>query len=314
MMKGLELCRAYYETYGRPMLEKEFSQVLAFAAVGLFGSGSECFGFDDEVSADHDFEPCFCVLLPGEDIVDRRTAFLLERAYAKLPAEFEGFKRERMLPVGGARHGILRTAEVFQAKTGTPDGNLTPLQWLRLPGQYLAEATNGEIFHDEYGEVTRIRQNLARYPEDIRLKKLAGHLLLMAQAGQYNYMRCIRHGETAAAQLSVYEFVKSAMEAAFLLNNRYQPFYKWGFKAMRELDTLADLADDFEFLISTGNNAEQIQEKEQLLENITARFAAALKEQNLTEADGAELERHAWIVNNRIKNPLIRNMNILDGV
>ena len=64
------------------MLEAQFPHLLSQIAVGLFGSGSECFGYDDDISRDHDFEPGFMLLLPGEDAVDRRAAFLLERAYA----------------------------------------------------------------------------------------------------------------------------------------------------------------------------------------------------------------------------------------
>ena len=81
-MKGLELSEKYFEEYGQPMLEKEFPDILPYLAVGLFGSGSECFGYDDEVSRDHDFEPGFCIFLPDESVIDRRTAFQLERAYA----------------------------------------------------------------------------------------------------------------------------------------------------------------------------------------------------------------------------------------
>ena len=55
-MNGMEISRAYYEAFGKPMLE-EFPGILPYAAAGLLGSGSECLGFDDEVSRDHDFEP-----------------------------------------------------------------------------------------------------------------------------------------------------------------------------------------------------------------------------------------------------------------
>ena len=77
-MKGLQLSKEYFETYGKPMLENEFSHLLPYLAAGLFGEGSECFGFDDEVSTDHDFEPGFCIFLPGEDVVDRQEAFKLD--------------------------------------------------------------------------------------------------------------------------------------------------------------------------------------------------------------------------------------------
>ena len=81
-MKGLEIAKAFYKEYGEPMLRDRFPSLIPYLAVGLMGRGSECFGFDDEVSRDHDFEPGFCIFLPGEDVVDRRTEFLLERAYA----------------------------------------------------------------------------------------------------------------------------------------------------------------------------------------------------------------------------------------
>ena len=110
-MKGLELSRRYYETFGRPMLEEKFPELLPLLAVGFAGAGSERLGFDDEISRDHDFEPGFCLFLPGEEIVDRRQAFLLERAYAGLPKEFEGVRRSLVAPVGGPRNGVIRTAD-----------------------------------------------------------------------------------------------------------------------------------------------------------------------------------------------------------
>ena len=54
----------------------------------------------------------------------------------------------------------------------------------------------------------------------------------MAQSGQYNYRRCLAHGETGAAQLACDELVRSTMHAVFLLNRAYMPFYKWAFRAM----------------------------------------------------------------------------------
>ena len=197
------------------MLREQFPDALPYLAAGLLGSGSECFGWDDEVSQDHDFEPGFCIFLPDEDALDRRTAFQLERAYAKLPKEFGGFRRPMLLPVGGARRGVMRLAEFLTEKTGTPDGVLTLGQWLTVPEQALFECVNGEVYFDNLGALTDARERLAYFPEDVRLKRLAGHLLLMAQAGQYNFARCLAHGEPAAAQLAVCEFVKSALSAVF---------------------------------------------------------------------------------------------------
>ncbi len=313
-MKGLELSRAFYEQCGRPMLEERFPELLPRLAVGLFGSGSECFGYDDAVSRDHDFEPGFCIFLPEEDAVDRRSEFLLERAYAGLPKEFCGVRRERVLPVGGARHGVLRTAEFFTAMLGSPGGVLSTEQWLTLPEYALAEATNGEVFYDPWGEVTAIRAALGRYPEDIRRKRLAGRLLLMEQSGQYNYPRCLAHGEAAAAQLALAEFVKNALSVIFLLNGRYQPYYKWSFRALRELPELAEAERPLALLLAGGDPARSAGEKAEAVEEVARSVVRVLTEQRLTEGTGSDLERHAYAVNDRIRDGTIRNLHILAAV
>ena len=313
-MKGLELSRVYFETFGLPMLKEQFPYLLPLIACGLFGGGSECFGFDHDISRDHDFEPGFMILLPGEDRVDRRSAFLLERACAKLPREFMGMKRGLMAPVGGPRRGVLRIDEFFQEKVGAADGVLTVGQWLSIPEQALAEAVNGEVFLDGPGTVTLIRERLARFPGDIRMKKLAGQLLLMAQSGQYNYPRCLAHGETGAAQLAAVQFAQSAMHAVFLLNDAYMPYYKWCFRAMRRLPRLSLLAELMEYLISTGNEEDLAREKMNVMEGICADVIPELHRQELTRAACDDLEKHAYSVNDMIADGDLRNLHILAAV
>ena len=312
-MKGEAISRCFFEEYGKPMLE-DFAELMPYLAVGFTGSGSECFGFDDATSRDHDFEPGFCIFLPGEDIVDRRAAFLLERAYAALPGEFMGLKRSLMGPVGGARKGVLRTAQFFQDRTGTPEREMTIGQWLAAPEYALAEAVNGEIFFDNFGEVTERRRALAFYPEDVRRKKLAGHLLGMAQAGQYNYMRCIRHGEGAAAQLAAGEFVRSAISVIFLLNRRYQPYYKWSFRALRALPKLSEQAETLAWLLTTDNTPETAQAKLDAIEGVAAAVIDELIAQELTRANCGDLEKHAYSVNDRVSDAQLRNDHILSAV
>ena len=64
-MKGLELSRAYFESYGLPMLEEQFSEVMRFLSAGLVGSGSEVLGYDDEMIARLTFRELVCI--PGVD-------------------------------------------------------------------------------------------------------------------------------------------------------------------------------------------------------------------------------------------------------
>ena len=145
-MKGPELSENFYREYGAEMIHTRFSEIENLIAVGLCGSGSECFGFDDGISADHDFEPAFCIFIPDEDIIDRQTAFALEKAYNALPKEFMGYKRSIMNPVGGKRTGVIRIGDFLESKTGNRSGILSAREWFSIPEYSLAEAVNGKIF------------------------------------------------------------------------------------------------------------------------------------------------------------------------
>ena len=313
-MQGLELSRRYFEAFGAPMLREQFPDWAERLAVGLAGGGSECFGFDDEVSQDHDFEPGFCIFLPEEDELDRKTEFRLERAYAALPKEFMGFARPRLSPVGGNRRGVIRLGDFLEARTGTRDGVLSPERWLRLEEQYLAEIVNGALFWTGDGVFADIRERLSRQPADVRRKKLAGNLLLMAQTGQYNYGRCLAHGEPAAAQLAVGEFVRRAIAVIFLLNEHYLPYYKWQFRALRQLPLLAEEAETLELLLTTDNGRTMAQAKQDMMENLASAVITALQDQGLTEAVCGDLEKHAYSVNDHIEDPALRNAHILTAV
>ena len=313
-MKGLELSRKFYEEYGKPMLSEQFPEIEHLIAVGLVGSGSDCYGYDDDISHDHDFEPGFCLFVPDESIIDEKTFFNLERAYSKLPKEFYGYKRSLVKPVGGSRNGVFRIKDFYTKKIGSPNGELTMEQWFSLPDYALAEAVNGEVFEDKLGEFTKIRSKLMNMPEDILLKKLAGNLLIMAQSGQYNYPRILNRGETAAAQLALFEFSNAAMKVCFLLNKKYMPYYKWQFRALRDLPDGEFIADSLEFLISTDNTTENANIKNDIINSVAEKIIDALKEKEITKATCNDLEKHAYSVNDFIKDGALRNTNILIGI
>lgn len=321
-MKGLELARAFYDEYGAPMLEERFPELAPYICAGLVGSGSECYGYDDEVSRDHDFEPGFCLFIPDENItgedgnplIDSRAEFRLSRAYASLPKEYLGFRRNLINPVGGSRHGVIRMGDFWKKAVGAPDGVLDVRSWLSLPEYALAEAINGEIFRDDLGLFSAIRRGLRRYPEDIRKKKIAGYLLIMEQSGEYNYPRTLSHGETGAAQLAVYEFVKASMHVAFLLGGEYMPYYKWAFRALKETKVLPALAKPFEELLSTPNDESSVREKKELIGHVSSVVAKTILLCDIADIETDNLERLAYAVNDRVKDPTLRTMNILAGV
>ena len=93
-VSNLERCRTFYETYGKAMIHGKFSEYEDRIAVGLVGEGSDCFGFDDEISTDHDYELGFCMWLTEADF--KKIGEPLQKAYAELIAEHNCF----YLPAG----------------------------------------------------------------------------------------------------------------------------------------------------------------------------------------------------------------------
>jgi hypothetical protein len=216
-----------------------------------------------------------------------------------------------MNPVGGQRHGVFRIDEYFTEKIGCPAEEIGMEQWLHLPEYALAEAMNGEVFRDPAGLLSDCRAKLREMPEDARRKRIAGRLLMMAQSGQYNYQRCLKHGETAAAQLAVGEFVRNTLSVMFLLNKTYMPYYKWSFRALRKLPGGEDLGRSLEWLLTTENGDALAEDKYFCMEGIASQVIDLLQEQGLTEAVCGDLEKHAYSVNDGIRDSEIRNLHIL---
>lgn len=310
-MKGLELSEKYYLEYGREAIEKEFPK--GKIAVGLVGQGSECFGYDDELSRDHDFEPGFCIWITREDYED--FGFELERVYRRLPKQFEGFERLSVAPAGGNRHGVMVIEDFYRRFLGIDNLPTSLDQWFSIPKEGLATITNGRVFTDELGVFSKIRSGfMLGYPEDVRLKKMSAHSIMMVQTGLYNYNRCVSRGETGAAQLCVVEFVKHAIALIYLLNNSYEPFYKWVYRKMRELDRLAYLECSLTSLTELGNSELEIKVKNESMEEICLEFAKEFKRQGLIDNANDEFGKHAFSIQNRIKDLKVRNMHIMDGI
>lgn len=316
MMKGLELAKRYYEAYGKPMIAEQFPEYEGRIAAGLAGPGSECFGYDDEYSRDHDFEAGFCMWLTKAD--EEAIGFKLSRAYKKLPDEFMGVKKQAQSFFGGNRRGVLEIGEFYSRFTGSSGVPDSWQQWMDLPESALAEAVNGQVFRDDLGEFTQIRNQLsAGFPEDVRLKKLAARTALAAQAGQYNYNRCCQRGEEGAAELALAEFVKNAASAIYLLNHRYTPYYKWMLRGLKDLPRLSYLSVPLEELITgrrkTDGNIMGQKDRSAAIEGVCQEIIKEIKSQGLSWGSWDYLEPHAIEIMEHIQNGQIRNLHLMDG-
>ena len=110
-MKGLELAYQYYETFGKPMIKEKFPAYQDRIAVGLVGDGSECFGFDDETSQDHDWGAGFCLWLTKEDF--QKIGQPLQQAYQMLPDDYLGFPKRKETEFGDKRVGVFEIKHFY---------------------------------------------------------------------------------------------------------------------------------------------------------------------------------------------------------
>ena len=307
-MKGLEEARAFYENFGREMLHDRFPDFEDRIAVGLAGRGSECFGFDDAISRDHDFEQGFCLWLTDAD--DLLIGEELSHAYRELPHR----RASQQSRLGESNRGVRRIGFFYRRYLGSESAPRSWQEWLALPSWALAEATNGEIFRDDLGAFSAVRERLLHgMPEDVRKKKLAARLIGMAQSGQYNYARCLRHGEEGAAMLALAEFVREGCGAIYLLNHAHMPYYKWALRGMEKLPLLSGMSDAFTYLLTGENDASGRRVKQDVVEDICANVIAVLREQGLSDGEQDFLEPHAFAVQERIKNPEIRALHVMEG-
>lgn len=264
-VSGLKLARAFWTQMGKPMIAAKYPQYAGRIAAGLVGHGSECYGFDDAYSQDHDFGPRFCLWLTDEDYA--AIGEQLEADYEALPRKFsvdaqghvtfEAHARSDAsgaFPSAGAgspvtpraqganrRDGVFRIGDFFESITGyrTAPAQTAPHEWLMLQESTLAAATNGEVFADPTGLFSKTRQGFKNMPDDVRLALISRRLGMIAQAGQYNLPRSLKRGDGAAAWLSIHEFVQATASLVFLVNVPmvvgYMPYYKWQFAALRKL-------------------------------------------------------------------------------
>jgi hypothetical protein len=304
-MQGLEISEKYFWEFGAPMLEQKFGEYRNRIAAGLVGDGSDCYGFDDEISRDHDWGPGFCLWLdkPAYETIGQKVISEL----AMLPAEFAGFSRS-VSDWGKARIGVFEIGSFYKNYIGIERLPQNNLEWRTIPEINLAAVTNGKIFSDPLGDFSRFREGLKLfYPEDVRLKKIASRCMSIARSGQYNYIRCARRKEEVAARFVEAEFCSDVISVVFLLNRQYKPFFKWMHRAVRPLPILGESIYKllFDIVTSLGHI-----KKSQKMEEACALIIEELKNQALSDSASPFLLDHGPIVQTKIQDPEIRKINV----
>lgn len=307
-MRGLDLARQFFAEQGHPLFRSEFGTDVDVIAAGLVGDGSDCLGFDDSHSTDHDWGPGFCCWLRATDF-DRIGARLAD-AYAKLPRQFLGYER-KMSEWGDGRVGVFEIDTFYKRFLGSKGIPQSLADWMRLPEANLAACTSGEVFVDPPGEFSRIRGQLrAFFPDDVRLAKIAARCMSAGQAGQYNFHRSIWRGEHFAARYAETKFCADTMSIIYLLNRTYAPFYKW---LHRGLSLLPRQGNFIAHKVTSLTDASAYEDKKRLIGEMASAVIREIQIEGLSHSDSPFLVDHGPEVHSRISDSALRQMNVWNG-
>ena len=305
-MNGLEISERYFWDHGYPLIEQKFGLYKERIASGLIGEGSECFGFDDEISRDHDWGPRFCLWLTKQDY--QEISLRLKKELASLPAEYEGIEPGETTEWGKNRAGVFEIGEFYKRFIGFDHIPTELKDWRLLNEIQLAACTNGKVFTDPLGEFTRFRLALKNfYPEDIRLKKIASRCMTLAQLGQYNFLRCVKRKEMVAASYVEAQFCAHIISLVFLLNREYPPFYKWMHRALGRLPILGEVIHP---LLSEIVSVISFDKKARLIKQVCLNVIDELRVQGLSDSSSPFFLDHAPVIQSKIQNEALRNVDL----
>ncbi|MCB8944925.1 MAG: DUF4037 domain-containing protein [Ardenticatenaceae bacterium] len=243
---GLRLNEQFFGEVIRPLLHHHYPHLTYCAA--RIGSGSDVLGYDTPMSTDHDWGIRQQLFLREADFEQHGTA-IHELFRQRFPPTYQGYsvhfgepdeEGTRLLAeanAGAINHRVeVTTIGRFLANQlpFDPLGEITAADWLVTPQQKLLEVTRGQVFVDDWGELTAVRQKLAWYPHDIWL------YLLMAQwsrIGQEEHFlgRTGYVDDDLGSQLLAGRLVHDVMLLCFLMEKRFAPYPKWFGTAFKEL-------------------------------------------------------------------------------
>ncbi len=234
--------RRFYENQVAPMIHEKFPEYEDRIAAGIAGEGSDCFGYDDFISRDHDFGTGVCLWLTQEDF--HRFGRLLSIAYNELVDRQKGADLTDRLR---QRRGVMTInsfySNVLCTDIDAEDGAVSEEIWRKMDHSCLATAVNGEIFRDDLGVFSSFRKFLLDYyPDRIWRERVAQELHNFSACLQVNYARSMSRKDIPAAQIARARGLEAAMELYFLSKRIYPPYYKWTYRALTELDTESSFA------------------------------------------------------------------------
>ncbi|MBN1873695.1 MAG: DUF4037 domain-containing protein [Anaerolineae bacterium] len=249
-MRSLDLNRAYYHNCVAGVLRAHCPEIADRHAAALIGWGSEVLGNDDDYSKKYGWGPRVVLFLSSSDHARwARTVQAVLHQY--VPPSFLDYPTRFTGPTQGPPQPTLDTGGVLQIPITTcarfvdlylgvsGTGALTARDWLLIPEAGLLRLTAGEVFYDGVGDLTRLRETFAYFPDAVWRYKLTYQWTMLSWDIDLIGL-CAQRGDTLSARLALSWSVQTIMGLVFLLNRVYKPGYlKWVHRQFYKLPQLA---------------------------------------------------------------------------
>ena len=238
---GIALSRSFFEGVVAPLLTQHVPAVRYAAA--RVGPGSDVLGLDDAMSRDHDWGLRLQMFVDDSDREQVRSALEQE-----LPMRFRGhpvrfgFSAD---PTERVRVELTSVSAFAEQQLGfNPCGPaVSTLDWLCLTGQSVLEVVTGAVFEDQDGELTRLRDALVWYPDEIwpyvvacDWQRIDQQLPLMGRAAA--------RGDQLGSRTIAARIVDIVVHLAFMLSRAWPPYSKWRGTLFGQLTGCSAISED----------------------------------------------------------------------
>lgn len=223
--------------------------------LAFIGAGSDVTGYDSVRSMDHDWGPRITIVVNDHlvqhirDRINREIISLLSDTVCGFPTRFRRHEDGTLFPdTEGTIHRIEVTsieALTTQCLLISDHSELTDAVWLSTPMQSLLELTSGEVFVDDSGALTQLREALAFYPDHIWRYQLAGLWKRVSQMNPFIGRTGEVGDNTGSAQIAA-GISRDLMTIALLQSRNYAPYPKWLGTAFARLDVAEQVGPHLE--------------------------------------------------------------------
>lgn len=217
-IKGLELSESFFNENKALLFKKIPSNAIEYITIGLFGFGSECYGVDDEISEDHDFDQGFIILV--EDSVPLTDFLKIKQAFDCLPKLYK-----RFCLLNQTKHGVHYMKEYLNYLGVNDIKNISD--------ESKALLLNGKLFYQGFASTfANLRYDIRKNSNYDFLIDLSLKALEINKYIPYNLKRSLDRGDLYTFKSLKNNLVNHLIEFYYTYHKMYLPHDKLRLKLM----------------------------------------------------------------------------------